>query len=400
MTLPLRSPAAHLRRLACALVAAGLAAAAPGAAAAAPAAPAAEEPCEPVQPCEIPLDEGPADAAAPADLAAEVKRLHAAAACAGGPLPAGLEQAAVAAFCARQGKALAAHRAAPLVASGFLAKLRPAGAPGAVVDPLGRDLLAALLAFPDARNVTTLSPEPAGPPRLFAPPGGPRASRADLRQLEAATARVLQPGGPGGPGARGGARSEGVLAEFVVALVAAGYEPVGLRYFRVAADGSLRYLSAAELAADPQAYASSELAFVKRGEDPSRPRYHRHVAAELSDAALARSPGVLAHLAAKGRFSVVTRGGGDRLWRADHGRARELLLRQVAFMISDAGGLPPAQARAAGLVHETHGAFAGGASPRETELAALWKGQPTRPLPARWTARGAGPDHLLVTRRP
>lgn len=380
-----------------------LPAAAQGPAAAPPAGGA--EPCEPVVPCEIP-DEAAAPAEGPAELGAEARRLFDLVSCRGAPLAAGLDAKAVAAFCARQSRALATYREGFPAASAFLASLRPPGLPTTVVVPFSGDLLAALATYPDLRNVTTVSPAPAGDPRRLAglPPGELGAA---LERVRAATAPLLRSAGEG-PAAAGARRAFPVqLASFLTALAAHGYEPVGLRCFRVEPSGTLRYLTARELDASgpaPGACASSELTFVKRGEDPrTRLRTHRHLAADLSDAALARSPGVLAHLAGKGELVAAVRGGPPLLWRADHARVRDLLLRQAVLVVSDWTGPSPRDARKAGLVQEAHGAYQGTAGAdraRDAELVALFAAQPARPLPLRYGHLDrAGHPHLLVTRR-
>lgn len=374
-----------------------------------PAAPpaAGPEPCEPVVPCEIPDEPAGAPAAGPADFAAEARLLFEVVSCRGAPLPS-LDAKAVAAFCERERRDLAAFRDGPMKATAeTLARLRPAGLPTTVLAPLGGgDLLSALLAFPDLKNVTTVSPEPAGDPRRLGAARTPAELRRELEAIRAASAALLRANGASG--ARPGARAEAPpvqLAALVTALALTGHEPVGLRYVRVERDGSLHALSRAELAAaGPVGFASCELTFVRRGEDPrTRARTYRHLAADLSDAALARSPGLLAHLGSKGELAVTLRGGPPLLGRADHARLRELLLRQAAFVLSDATGPAPREARAAGLVQETHGAYQGTAGAdraRDAELVALFAAQPARPLAVRYGHLDrAGHPYLVVSRR-
>jgi hypothetical protein len=284
------------------------------------AAAAAEDPCVPVKPCEIPDDVLAAPAEAPADFAAEARRLLERVTCASAP-------ASDRRYCAEQRRLLAAGREEAARRAALLGDLRGSGFPTAVVVPSGADLAAALATYPELRNVTTLSPEPAGDPRRLAA-APPSATRAPLLR-------------------------------FLTALAVHGYEPVGLRFFRVEPDGTLRYLGAKELASG-DAFRSSELTFVKRGEDPrTRARVHRHVATDVSDAALARSPGIVAHLKAKGPFAAVARGAATPLAGDDHARIRELLAAQAVVVVSDAATLPAAVAAQARFVQETRGAGAG-----------------------------------------
>lgn len=315
-----------------------------------------EPPCAPVKPCEIPDEPAPAAAEPAADLGPEARRLFDLVACQGAA-PAGLDAKVVAAFCAEQRKALEAYRAGPRAkAFAALAPLRPPGLPSTVVAPGGEDLLTALAAFPELKNVTTFSAAPAGDARALAGIS-PEKLRQGLAAVRAGARAMLR-----GEGAAAAARAEGFpvrLALSLTALAALGYEPVALRYFAVEPDGTLRHLGRADLAAaGAAARAGAELTFARRGEDPrTRARTHRHVASGLGDAALGRSPGVLKHLAAKGELCVAVGAGAGSPWRDDHARARALLLERAAMIVSAGPRPPPALARQAGLAEEASGPF-------------------------------------------
>lgn len=320
-----------------------------------PAQPAGQEPpCEPVKPCEIP-DEGPAPAEAPADLGAQARALQDLVACEGAP-PAGLDAGVVRGFCAAQRRAIAAYQERRPQADAVLAKLRPAGLPSTVIQPFGGELLAALDAFPDARNVTTVTSARPGDPRRLLAARPAAALKRDLDGIRAASARLLGQGAVRDPGA-----AADPLVLDLVALAAQGYQPVSLRYFRLEKDGSPRYLTAGELSAaakDPKApgFAGAELTFVKKGEDPkARARSHRLLAAEVTDAALAKSPGVLAHLASKGDVVALVTGAGPRLRSPATAKVRELVQRQAVFILSDATAPFPARGV---LAQELHGSYA------------------------------------------
>lgn len=390
---------------------------------------AADEPCEPVKPCEVPDDgAGPAEASAPADFSAEVKALFAVVSCSGAPLPEGVDAKAVASFCKAQGQAIAAYRDGYLPrASAFLAKVRPAsGLPTTVVYPFGGgDLLSALTTYPDARNVTTLSLERAGDPRRLATLKTGAQLAKSLEVIRATSRGLLTANDSKTENLQKGQRGEipGQLAFFLTALAIHGYEPVSLRYFTIQPDGSLHYLTHAEIAAAEKqvaktlrgsweapdfspAFSNSELVFVKKGGDPKKDaRVHRHVGADLSDGALAKAPGILKHLEAKGRFVAMTKAASFLLWRSDFSKVRDLLLSRMTFMVSDATGIPPALARKAGFVQETYGAFEASfldASPEvNAEFVQLWQSQPRRPLPIRYGYLDRKNQfHLLVTRKP
>jgi hypothetical protein len=200
---------------------------------------------------------------------------------------------------------------------------------------------------------------------------------------------------------------------------------VSLRFFRFEKDGSLHYLTTAEIAAEKDnakllrkmwvapdfspAFSNSEIVFVKKGQDPKDPktekRTHRHAAADLSDGALAQDPGPIAFLRGRGQVAAMTKAASYLLWRGDFSKVRDVLLKQAVFMISDSTGLPPKYAEKAGFVQETYGTFEKSfleASPDiNAEFAALWKAQPARALPIRYGyIDGAGHNHLLVTKKP
>jgi hypothetical protein len=372
-------------------------------------------------------------AEAPADFAAEARALLRTVACQGeGALPHGFDEATVAAYCKKQQKAIAAYRDRYLpVAAPFLARLRPAGTPTTVVYPFGGgDLVSALTTYPEARDLTTLSLEHAGDPRRLSAITT-RAQLADsLELIRATSSGLLYASDSKTENLMKGQRGEipGQLAFFLTALAIHGYEPIGLRYFRVEKDGTLHYFTASEIAAlqgqeakllrgkwtEPDfsmAFSNSELTFVKKGEDPATAaRVHRHIAWDLSDAAVART-GIIAHLDAKGTVAAMTKAASYLLWRDDFSRVRKYLLGHMTLMISDSTGIPPRWAKAAGFAQETYGAFEvsflDADAATNAEFRELWASQPIRKLPFRYGYidglkdgdKPAGRYHLLVTRK-
>ena len=275
----------------------------------------AEDPCVPVKPCEVPQGGGALPAQEPAaDFAAEARQLFALASCQG-PAPAGLDTGAVKAFCSPGEKARRAERARAIRAAirGALPDSRPERVPPVVVAPLSGDLLGALTAFPEARNYTLTTRSPAGDPR----PANLRDPARLKAFLESASMR-------GEPAA--------VLPALLAALAAEGLEPTGLRYFRVQPGGALRFLGASELAAAGDAgFASCELLFARKGA-AERTCVVRVLAADLTDAAAAATPGPLAHLSAKGTFAALLPPG-DALAGEGHGRLRALLKERAALVV-------------------------------------------------------------------
>jgi hypothetical protein len=308
----------------------------------------AEEPCAPVKPCEVTGMEAPGEA--PAELAAEARSWFDLLSCRA--TPPGLDAKTVAAFCARPRPALAAYRDRTLAAlRDALAPVRGQRVPTAVVQPLaGADLFGALAAYPDARSVTTLSSVPFGDVRAF----GRLRDRARLRALLDAVAAASAPLLAG----RSAATPPAVpaFALFLTALAAHGDEPVSLRYFRVEPQGGLHFLTTKELAAparDAGPFDSAELTYVRQGEDPAADvRVHRHLAGDTSDATLARDPGLLAYLEARGKIAVLVRGTGAAL--AAEGKLLAALLGRATVVLGDRTAPTADAALAAGLTREAH----------------------------------------------
>jgi hypothetical protein len=375
----------------------------------------------------------PAAAEPPADFVAEARALMRTVTCQGeGPLPHGFDEPTVAAYCKKQSKAIAAYRDRYLpLAAPFLARLRPAGTPTTVVYPFGGgDLVSALTTYPDARDLTTMSLEHAGDPRRLSAITT-KALLADSLELIRATSNgLLYASDSKTENLMKGQRGEipGQLAFFLTALAIHGFEPVGLKYFKIEKDGTLHYFTAGEIAAlqgqeakllrgkwtEPDfsmAFSNSELTFVKKGEDPATAaRVHRHIAWDLSDPAIAKT-GIIAWLDAKGPIAAMTKAASYLLWREDFSRVRKYLLRHMTLMISDSTGIPPRWATAAGFTQETYGtfevSFLEASESINAEFKALWASQPARKLPFRYGyidglkdgEKPAGRFHLLVTRK-
>ncbi len=289
----------------------------------------------------------------------------------------------------------------------FLAGLVPAHLPTEVVYPFGGgDLFTALATFPHARTITTLSLEPSGNPLAFAAADAERVGHAlavfldRVRRLSYAThsktTNLLE------------FRHEVLpdqLAFALLALVAFDLEPVGLRFFDITPQGTLNYLSRAELLGRPKRqFANMELHFRQRGDSAAPTRIHRHLQANLADQPLGRNPGVIAHLESKGRVAAMTKAASYLLWSPSFARIRTYLLDHADWMISDSTGIAPRFAGPAGFEQQTWGKFAGAflttPGPHEEEMVRLWSASPPQEL-----AFGFGypdkekNDNLMITRR-
>jgi hypothetical protein len=302
----------------------------------------------------------------------------------------------------------------------FIARLRPATLPQDVVYPFGGgDLASALVTYPDATEITTMSLEHAGDPTRLAALKGWQLQRSlgdfrlairGLLALHDSTSVNLQKmqRGP----------LPGQVAFFLTALSVFGYQPVSLRYFRLEPDGSLHYYSKEEIAAlatmtatrkkatwtnTDHSVAFSNVELVFRRVDGGPLVVHRHIAANLDDKHFAGSA-VEKHLASKGEVAAMTKAASYLLWNGNFSRIRAYLSDSAVFMVSDSTGIPPLHARKAGLAQVTYGKFTGAFLKANAQhgnaFVKLWSTQPFRKVPFRYGYPDrVGNFHLLVTQR-
>lgn len=361
-------------------------------------------------------------AAEPQDFGTDAKLMYRAVACAGdAPLPAELDVRIVDAHC-KQVQPWYAMVQTRYVgpATELFSKVRPAGLPTTVVYPFGGgDLMSALITYPDAVEITTISLEHAGDPtRLTA--ATPRQLKTALGVYRGAARALLTNHDSASENMQKLERGAvpGQLSFFITALAALGYEPVGLRFFTIQDDGTLHYLDAKEVTdlagtrakrkksswVDTDfsvAFTNSELTFRRVG-DPKAPLVtHRHIAANLANDAFPGSP-LAKHLEAKGKVATMTKAASYLLWLSSFSGIRDYLLASSAWMISDSTGIPPRHARRAGFTQTTYGTFKGsylGASAAENEaFRKLWSSQPRRKLRFRYGYPDSeGNVHLVIT---
>jgi hypothetical protein len=358
-----------------------------------------------------------------ADFLSDAKLFYRIVACGGtDPLPEGVDAPTVDAHCAEMAKRYQ-HYTAKYVAPAraFFAPLRPATVPATVVYPFGGgDLGSALVTFPDAREITTISLEHAGDPT--------RLAKLDKRQLRSALAayreasegllalhdstsenmRKLESGG-----------IPGQLSFHITGMTALGFEPVSLKFITLNPDGTVHYLTAQEIAAlaskkarkvkhgwvdtdFSEAFNHMELTFRKAG-DPKAPLIvHRHFAANLANKPFKDSP-LHKHLLAKGKFSAMTKAASYLMWTDSFSEIRDLLLANMAWMASDSTGVPPRYAKKAGFTQITYGTFTGPFLEEADKstgeaMEKLWSSQPHRKLPFRYGYPDANKNlHLMIT---
>ena len=369
---------------------------------------------------------GPRRAAAgdePADFIADARLFYRVVACGGADaVPDGIDAPTVTAHCAEMAKRYQHYQGKYVgPARAFFAPLRPATAPTTVVYPFGGgDLGSALVTYPDAREITTISLEHAGDPTRLAKLDKRGLARALAAYRDASEGllalydstsenmRKLERGG-----------IPGQLSFHITGMTALGFEPVSLKFVTLDADGGVHYLTRAEidgLAARTakkvkggwvdtdfsEAFTHMELTFRKAG-DPSAPLIvHRHFAANLANKAFKDSP-LHKHLLAKGKVSALTKAASYLLWLDSFSEIRRYLLANMAWMASDATGVPPADAKKAGFTQLTFGTFTGpflDDAERSTgeAMVKLWASQPHRKLPFRYGYPDANKNlHLMIT---
>ena len=362
-----------------------------------------------------------APAEAPADFASQAQLLYRVVACGDAPdveLPPDWVPV-VNQHCASLARQIAHFRRHYVdKATPFLARLRPSDLPTTVVYPFGGgDLASALVAYPDALDVTTISLEQAGDPRHLAGLSAAelRRSLADFRTAirgllalhDSATDKMQAV--QRGP-------LPGQISFFMTALSVFGDRPVSMRFFRVEPDGSLHYYTPSEIDALAQVRATKSRKWVVGSDDSiafsnvelvfmhgTQRVVHRHVAANLDNKHFHGS-GLEKFLEAKGDVSALTKAASYLLWSNGFSAIRSYLTGHAVFMVSDSTGIPPLYARRAHLRQITYGRFTGAyltaSEIHGKAFTDLWAAQPYRHLSFRFGyPDAAGNFHLLITRR-
>ena len=358
------------------------------------------------------------------DYIKDAKAFYRVVACRGSdPLPTGMDQAVVDKHCEEQNKRYEAIDKRYLKpAAEFFAGLRPPKLPTTVVYAFGGgDLMSALLTYPDAREITTISLEHAGDPTRLANltdkgklAGALQAYRdasSGLLTLHDSTSenmRKLEKGG-----------IPGQLSFHITGMALMGYEPVSLKFFRLETDGSLHYYNKTEIEAlaksiakkvkygwvdtdFSEAFNNMELTIRKAGDAKAPLIVHRHFAANLANKEFVAT-GLEKHLVAKGKIAALTKAASYLIHDDGFTKVRDYLLANMVWMPSDSTGIDPRAAKKAGFTHVTYGTFKG-AFLKEANvdvsnaMVRLWGSQPYRKLPFRY----GYPDnenniHLMIT---
>lgn len=362
---------------------------------------------------------------APLDFTPEAKLLFKVVACAGdATLPASIDQKVWEAHCKELNRRAGKYKDTWVKqAMPFLQNLKPEGLPTTVVYPFGGgDLISALTTYPNAKEITTMSLEHAGDPR--------RIHKVDSKQLadsllaiRAATSGLLVANDSKTENLQKVQRGElpGQLSFFLIGLAVHGFEPVQLRYLKLNADGTPRYLTQKDLDAlesknakllhkdwvSPdfsEAFDNIEMVFVKQGEDPkAQARIHRHFAENLDNDHFGKDEPLKKHLEGKGRIVAMTKAASYLLWRDNFSTIRDYLLAHMEFMVSDSTGIPPEYAKKAGFVQDPYGrfqeSFLGANAKINEDFRTLWKHH--KDLDFRYGYIDKSYNyHMLITRKP
>jgi hypothetical protein len=307
-------------------------------------------------------------------------------------------------------------------ARAFFAPLQPADLPTTVVYPFGGgDLMSALVTYPNATEITTISLEHAGDPTRLAKLTKKTQLKTTLASFRAAISGLLSLHDSTSENMRklemGGI--PGQLSFHITGMTALGFEPVSLKFFTLNDDGSIKYLSQADIEAlaakkakkkrpswvdtdFSEAYTHMELTFRKAGDAKAPLITHRHFAWNLGDNGFKGSP-LEKHLQGKGKIAAMTKAASYLIWTSSFRAIRDYLLGNMAWMASDSTGIEPKAAKKAGFVQTTYGIYKGAfleeAVPGvNDQMLEMWEKQPKRKLPFRY----GYPDiekhvHLMIT---
>lgn len=308
----------------------------------------------------------------------------------------------------------------------FFSSIVPRDIPKTVVYPFGGgDLLSALVAFPDASEITTISLERAGDPRRITRLT-PNQLEASLGALRAEIGGLISVGSNTSENLSAQQKNDlpGQVSSFLIGLATAGYEPVAMRYFTLDDAGKIHYLEQAEIDAldkaaetkkvralkgdwqSPnfsEAFNNVELTYRRKGE--TAVHTHRHFGWNLANDYLKAHPELLRHLEAKGKVTFLTKGASYLLWVGNFEVVRGYILDHLAWMLSDSTGIPPKYAKRANMYQETYGNYNGAflegsqASPHDADMIEMWTSQRRRRLPFRFGYVDKDKQaHLMITR--
>lgn len=361
-----------------------------------------------------------ADSVAPGghDFTPTGKVLLGVGACGAGDIPANISKDLVKSHCETIEKTQAQYTKEWVdIAKPWFAAHVPSTVPKKVVYPFaGGDLSTALTVYPDADEITTMSLEPAGDPRTFEALAKMKGANASPKK--AAPVKPAKPVKSKAVGNSPPARADdgntdedpvvidkgppslskalktiayelrflyrvnfsntmnmisamrgGLLPTQLIfglsALKVHGYDVVSLRYFKLDAEGNIKYLTDEDVKAAPnpttgspdyrnRIFANAEVGF-KKGN--GRIQIYRHIQVNLDNDHLKKDPRVLKHLQQKGQVAGMTKAASYLMSWDSFSTIRNYLIDHVQWMVSDATGVPPKFGKPKGFEYETYGAF-------------------------------------------
>ena len=357
------------------------------------------------------------------DFIAEAKLLIRTAACSGDdPLPDHIDAKVVERHCARFAPRMAhfGDKFTPPMRA-FLEPRMPKDLPPKVVYAFGGgDLISALVVYPDAPELTTISLEQSGDPRRINKLSDSRL-RSSLSSMSVKIGGMLSVGSNTSVNLSSSQKNDlpVQVMSFLIGLVVHGYEPVAMYYFLLEDDGSINYLDEAEIAElDKEealhlrsswrtpdfspAFANVEIQYKRTGVEDAPVQIHRHIAWNLHNDQLAARPQLIAHLEAKGPVSGMVKGASYLLWDDGFSTIRDYMLANMPFILSDSTGIPVEFASAAGFHIETfgkfNGSFLGASKVHNNAFRKLWKENPYVEMPSRFGyVDNHGKAHLMFT---
>jgi hypothetical protein len=251
----------------------------------------------------------------------------------------------------------------------------PADLPKTVVYGFGGgDLVSALVAFPNATAITTISLELSGDPRKYA--------SLTPEQLDSALAAfrhdiglLIGVGSNLSTNLSAQQRSQiaAQLSSHLLGMATGGYEPVAARFFAIDDNGAIHYFEKDEIDADQKsgkslsgswkspAFAQSFYNVEVEYTAPNDPtiRVFRHIGWNLGDEYLKQHTGLLAHLASLGQVAICVKGGSYLLWHDDFSMFRQYMIDHGQWMVTDSTGLAPAYVDSAVFQQDAYGQFDG-----------------------------------------
>jgi len=359
------------------------------------------------------------------DFIADARLYYRVVACKGSdPVPATLDAPTIEKHCAEMAKRYERFSEKYVTpAQAFFATLRPANAPTTVVYPFGGgDLASALVTYPDALDITTISLEHAGDPTRLAKLEKKSALNNALVNYRAAIYGLLTLNDSTSENMRkleqGGI--PGQLSFHLTGMAALGYEPVALKFTRLDEDGTIHYLTQADIDAlapkkakkkkggwvdtdFSEAFTNMELSFRRAGDPKAPVVVHRHFAWNLGDKGF-KGSALEKYLVAKGKVVALTKAASYLIWGGGFSGIRDYLLQNMVWMASDATGIAPRWAKKAGFEQVMYGTFKGPFLEEADvnigeEMVKMWASQPRRKLPFRYGYPDSEKNlHLMITK--